>query len=219
MRVAPVALLYDTSENGTADIQTVDKEAAYVAAVTHGHPLGYMPAAVVAHIINRLVYGPMASLKDIVIEAKKTCETIFAGKEYLEELSQKIDLAIELSENNDSDINNIHAIGEGWVGEETLGIAIYCALKYQKDFSKALITAVNHDGDSDSTGAVTGNILGAMIGYDLIEDKWKKDLELHDVILEIAADLCHDCQMNMSNNYRDLAWIQKYVEMRRFTLD
>lgn len=41
-------------------------------------------------------------------------------------------------------------------------------MKCQDDFSKALCVAVNHDGDSDSTGAVTGNILGVYFGYEKI---------------------------------------------------
>ena len=32
------------------------------------------------------------------------------------------------------------------------------------DFDAALRAAVNHGGDSDSTGAVTGNIIGAHLG-------------------------------------------------------
>ena len=126
-----------------------------------------------------------------------------------------IDLAVTLSKNTDSDLNNIHRLGEGWAAEETLGIAIYCALKYQKDFSKAIITAVNHRGDSDSTGAVTGNILGALVGYDAIDNKWKQDLELIDVILEMADDLCYGCLMEEYSSYRDPAWESKYIHMRR----
>ena len=75
------------------------------------------------------------------------------------------------------------------VGEETLGVALFCSLRYQNDFSRGIIAAVNHNGDSDSTGAVTGNILGAIFGYDAIENKWKDNLELIDVILKVADDL------------------------------
>ena len=217
MRVAPVALLYDGSESGNVDIRNLDKEGAYVAAITHGHPLGYMPAAVVTHIINRMVYGPKMSLKEAVIEAQKTCSEIFEGFNHLDEMNQIIDLAIELSENDERDLNNIHKLGEGWVAEETLGIALYCALKYQNDFSKAIAVAVNHKGDSDSTGAVTGNILGAVVGYAAIEDQWKRDLELHDVILEMADDLCHGCRMSEYSSYRDPAWVRKYIEMHRYS--
>ena len=124
-------------------------------------------------------------------------------------------LTVELSENGDTDIENIHKLGEGWVAEETLGIAIYCSLKYQNDFSKGIISAVNHKGDSDSTGAVTGNILGAWLGFEAIDEKWKKNIELYDVIDEMALDLCHGCAMSEYGHYRDEIWMTKYIDMRR----
>ncbi|MDO4651137.1 MAG: ADP-ribosylglycohydrolase family protein, partial [Eubacteriales bacterium] len=130
---------------------------------------------------------------------------------------QLIDLAVELSENDADDLDNIHRLGEGWVAEETLAIAIYCSLKYYNDFSAAMIASVNHKGDSDSTGAVTGNIVGAIVGYAKIEDKWKKDLELHDVILEMAEDLCTGCLMDAYTNYEDPVWKQKYTNKYQYT--
>ncbi len=184
MRVAPVGLI------SGINIVIIDKLAAEAAAITHSHSLGYMPAAVLAHIINRIVY-PVSdmSLKEIVLEAKETINTIFKNDTDINTLSKIIGLAVELSENNESDLDNIHRLGEGWVGEETLGIALYCSLRYQNDFSKGIIAAVNHNGDSDSTGAVTGNILGALFGYDAIENKWKDNLELIDVILKVSDDM------------------------------
>ena len=211
MRIAPIALYYRKT-----DTDRLDTEAAEIAAITHSHSLGYMPAAALCHIINRILTSPEMSLKDIIFDAKDAVSRLFNGDEHLKELTDIIELAVRLSENNDSDLNNIHALGEGWVAEETLAIAIYCALKYQNDFSKALIASVNHNGDSDSTGAVTGNILGAWAGYDAIEDKWKKNLELSDVILEMAADVCHGCHMSEYGSYFDPEWMTKYVYMHRF---
>ena len=174
-----------------------------------------MPAAVLTQIINRRVFpGKEMSLKEIVIEAKKTAEKLFEGDKHIDELSVIIDQAIRLSENKYSDLNNIHRLGEGWVAEETLAIAIYCALRHQGDFSAGIIAAVNHKGDSDSTGAVTGNILGALLGYDAIDEKWKKDLELHDVIIEMADDICHGCQMSEYSDYEDPDWFRKYIGMQ-----
>ena len=212
MRVAPIAVDYQT------DMDTLDMEGAQLAAITHGHSLGYMPAAVLVHIINRIVFpegGERQPLKDIILEARDSVAKIFAGDPHLRELTDIIDLAIRLSENGEDDLDNIHQLGEGWVAEETLGISLYCALRYQNDFSAGIIAAVNHKGDSDSTGAVTGNILGAMVGYRAIEEKWKKDLELSDVILEIADDLCHGCQMSEYSLYRDADWEKKYIYMKR----
>lgn len=212
MRVAPIAVDYQT------DMDTLDMEGAQLAAITHGHSLGYMPAAVLVHIINRIVFpegGERQPLKDIILEARDSVAKIFAVDPHLRELTDIIDLAIRLSENGEDDLDNIHRLGEGWVAEETLGISLYCALRYQNDFSAGIIAAVNHKGDSDSTGAVTGNILGALIGYRAIDEKWKKDLELSDVILEIADNLCHGCQMSEYSLYRDADWEKKYIYMKR----
>ncbi|MBR1905297.1 MAG: ADP-ribosylglycohydrolase family protein [Clostridiales bacterium] len=102
--------------------------------------------------------------------------------------------AVELAQSDISDIDAIHQLGEGWVAEETLAIAVFSALKYDNDFDKAIRCSVNHSGDSDSTGAVTGNILGAYLGYEAVPQKYKDNLELIDVILAIADDLYNDCQ-------------------------
>ena len=97
------------------------------------------------------------------------------------------------------------------MAEETLGISLYCALRHRDDFSAGVIAAVNHGGDSDSTGAVTGNILGALLGYRAIGEKWKEKLELAGIICEMAVDLCHGCQMGEYSWYQDQNWLDKYV--------
>ena len=207
MRIAPVGTM------DWPDIKELDRESAQITAITHGHPLGYMPSAVLAHIINRIVYpaNPTLSLRDIVLEARDTTSELFQGNPFLPKLCSIIDKAVDLAENSaESDLENIHRLGEGWVAEETLGIALYCALKYQDDFSAGVIASVNHKGDSDSTGAVAGNILGAWVGYEAIEDKWKENLELKDVILEIADDLSSGVPLNEKGVCDDGDWIRKY---------
>ena len=87
---------------------------------------------------------------------------------------------------------------------------------YDHDFDKALIAAVNHGGDSDSTGSITGNILGAYLGLSAIPEKYTRDLELLDVITEIADDLYYGCIINeytRSTDPRDIAWEEKYVDI------
>ena len=215
MRIAPFALYYDMP-----DIERTDMEAAQIAAITHGNSLGYMPAAFLAHILNRLLYSKEdLGLKEVVAEAGDTVRKLFKDDSHIDELTDIVDLAVELSENGDSDVSNIRKLGEGWVAEETLAIAVYCALRYENDFSRGIAAAVNHDGDSDSTGAVTGNILGLINGFSGIADKWKKGLELSDVILEIADDVCHRCQMTEYSAYYDPAWVLKYIYARRYRGD
>lgn len=110
------------------------------------------------------------------------------------------------------DLDAIQQLGEGWVAEETLAIAVYCSLKYSDDFDKALIASVNHSGDSDSTGAVTGNILGAYLGLQGIPQKYLDNLELKEVILELADDLFKDYRISEYGSYHDEIWEQKYIE-------
>lgn len=212
MRVAPLGLHYEP--HSYEWLSVLQKTAAELSAITHGHDLGYIPSAVLVQIINQIVY-PLEekNLKQIVIDAKDVAMKLFEDEQHIVELGELIDKAIELSENDLDDLENIRYLGEGWVAEETLAIAIYCSLKYQDDFSKGIIAAVNHSGDSDSTGAVTGNILGALVGYENIENKWKEKLELKNVILEMADDLCYGCQMSEYGNYRDEDWVRKYMDM------
>lgn len=217
MRVAPAGLLR------TASIEKLDYEGAQLAAITHGHSLGYMTGAVLTHVINRIVYPEpeqedvpeQKSLKKIILEARDRTEEIFPGDPYLKYLTELIELAVELSENDQEDLQNIHRLGEGWVAEEALAIALYCSLRYQKDFSAGIIASVNHKGDSDSTGAITGNILGAWLGYEQMEDKWKQDLELSELILEMAGDISQDCRIKeYSSPDPDPDWERKYISCR-----
>ena len=136
--------------------------AAQAAALTHGHPLGYMPSAALVDIISRILIGTK-DMQGVIDATRDTMGSLFGSEPCLNELLCMIDRAVELSRNGNSDVENIHAIGEGWTGEEALGIAIYCSVRYQDDFSRAIIAAVNHNGDSDSTGAIAGNIVGARL--------------------------------------------------------
>jgi ADP-ribosylglycohydrolase len=82
----------------------------------------------------------------------------------------------------------LREMGKGFVAEEALAIGLYCVLSDQ-DFSKSALLAVNHSGDSDSTGSIAGNLLGAMQGVDAIPAKWLGPLELRETIEAVADDL------------------------------
>lgn len=211
MRVAPIGLTYPWY-----DLQKTIREAAEEAAVTHGHPLGFIPAGILAGIIKRIMINEgREPLKTIINDAVTETRKEFGNYSEFDYLEQLISKAFALAWNDEPDLENIGVLGEGWVAEETLAIAIYCALRYQDDFSKGIIAAVNHSGDSDSTGAVTGNILGAWLGIDAIESKWTDDLEMLDVITEVADDLDHGCQINEYTADDDPVWLWKYVYGRR----
>ena len=208
MRVAPIGLYLG---GRSVDDTEVDMIGAETAALTHGHDLGFIPAAALVHIINSVSHSNIA-LIEAVEKAKSAVANEFSNAKHITDMVNLIDKAIALSKEEYNDLDAIRELGQGWVAEETLAIAIYCALKYSDDFEKAIIAAVNHSGDSDSTGAVTGNILGAYLGRKSIPDKYLEDLELRDTIIELADDLYNDCQMSEYGEYRDPIWIQKYIE-------
>lgn len=187
MRVAPIGLYFGTSHPLTADMLGAD-----AAALTHGHEMGYIPAAMLVHIIRLVSHNREITLKEAVLDARAAMEILFAGRQYLPAFLQRMDQAVSLSETAMDDLTAIHALGRGWCGDEALAIAVYCALKYSGDFEQAIIASVNHRGDSDSTGAITGNILGAYLGLSGIPGKYLEHLELQDVILELAEDLYDD---------------------------
>lgn len=192
MRIAPIPL-YGLSQNRISNVAILNELAADASKITHEHPLGYIPAYITSHIIYRLAtneFPTRETFKDYVCEAMQMADEKYDSQiNELQTLHTLIDKALILADQNIPDHEAIREIGEGWVAEETIAIAIYCVGKHFKDFEKALIASVNHGGDSDSTGAVTGNILGAAIGYDAIPQYFKNDLELHDVILHVADDL------------------------------
>lgn len=191
MRIAPIPLYAAVQDR--MSIEEADLLAGEAAEITHQHPLGYISAALMSHVIYRLardIEPTQESMKRYIMEGvemiRKHYKAYYNDVERMAELAER---AILLLDNGKTDLENISCLGEGWTGEEALAIALYCALKHFDSFEDAMIAAVNHGGDSDSTGAVTGNILGAAIGYEAIPQFYMDDLEMHELILHMADDL------------------------------
>lgn len=209
MRVAPIGLYFNDRSH---DIKDICRFGAETAALTHGHPLGWMPAAALVQIIHEIAQDNETIL-DATLHALNTIDEIYPESKERDYFTNLIEKAIDLAAEDMNDIEAIHQLGEGWVAEEALAIAVYCAIKYSGDIDKALIAAVNHNGDSDSTGAVTGNIVGAQVGIFGIPEKYTENLELYDLIIEIADDLWHDCQIHEYGGYNDPVWEAKYIDI------
>lgn len=175
MRVAPVGLM--------KSITNPFRIACECAALTHGHPSGYLAAGTFALIIHNIIndFSIVDSVYFALDELRK--------HEGHEECSKALHFSIELANNSIPAIKAINHLGEGWVAEEALAISVFCALRFQDNFERAVCAAVNHDGDSDSTGAITGNIIGAYLGIKEIPNKWVETLELNNVISKIADDI------------------------------
>lgn len=185
MRVAPVAIYCHSKGIPVAEADRLGAEAA---AITHGHPLGYLPAAFFVHILYRLLEG--MELIGAVEDALLRVSPLFENSEYLLTLVELVRRAMALAEQDLDDLDAIRVLGQGWVAEETLAIALYCCLKHPTDFAETVIAAVNHSGDSDSTGAVAGNLIGAFLGAKSIPKQYLHGLELLSTTVDMARALC-----------------------------
>ena len=181
MRVAPVGLFaWRLRQNESPhDAFRLGTE---LAALTHGHPTGALTGGVLAVLILALTDG--ASLADALAASKD----ILRAETGHEETLRAIEMAEELAVSGLPHEEAIAQLGQGWIAEEALAISIYCAL-VARNFKQGVILAVNHDGDSDSTGSIVGNLLGATHGVKAIPAEWLEPLELRDVITELAEDL------------------------------
>ncbi|OQY81269.1 MAG: hypothetical protein B6D41_19915 [Chloroflexi bacterium UTCFX4] len=195
MRVAPVALMYATEPTRAFEI------GCETAALTHGHPSGYLAAGCLASALAFLVQG------ESLPQAIQATRAILRQWEHHQECLAAIDRALALYETTPPTAESIETLGGAWVGEETLSIAFYCALHFQNDFRQGILAAVNHSGDCDSTGAVTGNILG-LIKPAQLPTEWIDRLELANVVREIALDLANGFQG--ADAEAEAAWMEKY---------
>ena len=195
MRAAPYGLMPGSREAAM-------ERAAADAALTHGHPLAWGSSAWLAACVHALVHGQgMDGLEEIRLPRKLDPE----GS--LQSLVQK---AIALAGEAVPDLEAIHTLGEGWVAEEALAIALFCALRHRDDFAAAIRAAVNHKGDSDSTGAICGNILGAFLGAEAVAKAFDlEQLELKDIIQTLSLDLLRTHTATPIPG-QDPAWDQKY---------
>ena len=186
MRMAPAGLINTSPGFSGVELQRLG---AQLAELTHRHELGWMPAGVFAHIVSLLAHNESCSVREAATQALNTLPEAFSNAHYLAQLQELLGYTLRLADSAMPDLEAIHALGEGWVAEEALAIGLLCSLRHENDFEGAITSAVNHGGDSDSTGAIAGNIVGAHLGLAGIPQHYLEHLELRDTISKIADDL------------------------------
>jgi len=183
MRVAPIGLFAWHFDRGRS-VRHAFELANQAAALTHGHPTGHLTAGVMAAVVQLLVEG-----QPLPQAIETSCDLLVEQAGH-EETLQAIRAAGHLARTDpDADIAEL---GQGWIAEEALAMSLFVAL-VSTDMEDALRRAVNHSGDSDSTGAITGNLLGAAWGDACIPPRWLDVLELRAEIQAVADDL-FDCK-------------------------
>lgn len=196
MRVAPVGLMRYESPD-IAFQWGCDS-----AAITHGHSTGYLSAGFFASMISAIVSGATLT------ESIETAKELLCAQEHHKEVLDAVKAAERAAQTGSFSVATLENLGEGWIAEEALGISLYCCLTHQDNLLSGVLSAVNHGGDGDSTGSIAGNILGLIHGVDAIPEKLANNLQLSDLVCEMAEDLYIRVKGDMDNPNED--WCKKY---------
>jgi ADP-ribosylglycohydrolase len=179
MRIAPLAV---------ASVGEPFQLACDVAAITHGHPSGYLSAGALALILARLM--DEGSLDAGIDDALLALQGASGGEEVISAIKR----ARELASKADASAEAVETLGTGWVAEEALAISLFCALCATREegldcFRQGVVLAANHGGDSDSTAAITGTLLGTYLGMEAIPGELIFPVQGRELIERICEDL------------------------------
>ena len=161
---------------------------AAAAGYTHGHPTAQLTSGALAVLIS----GLMKSLS--LEEAIDSAISVLRTEPSSEESVVALERALYFARHHPGDAHALERLGAGWVAEEALAIAVYSALSYPEPdrFLDALALAVTHGGDSDSTGAICGNILGAAHGESALPPALAFEVEGRGDLLQLADDFVYE---------------------------
>lgn len=184
MRSAPLGL---TPPWSRATPEWQFDAAAQAAGYTHGHPTGKAASGAFAVLVGAILRG------ESLPEAAQTALLMLRRQDGGEETAQALQRALEAAEGR-AGADVIGSLGEGWVAEEALAMGLYAALAHPgaDEVLDALSLAVTHSGDSDSTGAICGNILGALHGESALPAELAFEVEGRGTILTLADDFIYE---------------------------
>ncbi len=175
MRVGCIGAFYD-------DLDDVAVVARDCARITHGHPAGLAGAAV-AMARQQMPFVEMHA------EVSRRC---CGESPDFDLVWQRIPAVLERAPDEvliDLAADRPHALGEGWVAEEAVASAMWCAWRNAVDYRAGVLAAVNTDGDSDSIATIAGSILGARLGIAAIPAEWVRDVEDSALLLDLGRRL------------------------------
>lgn len=156
-----------------------------ITAYTHGHPLAILSGGFLASLV--------ACIRKYRQRGFDYCLNVAIGllkrSPYGAMIIKKIEEGVKLNVDFLSQEHVTFILGEGWEIEDAISFALYCIAKYKKDYKKVILSSINHSGNSDSIGAITGGILGAFIGYNELPQEWVINVENTDKIAFLSKNL------------------------------
>ncbi len=151
---------------------------------THGHATAAVSAAYLANVVallldDKSLAEAVATTRDVIVDH---------FPEHHHETTTIVDRAIALADDGPPVPQTVESLGGGWIAEEALAISVLVALT-ATGWRGALTRAVTHSGDTDSTGSITGNLLGALWGDADLPEDWLTHLEGKPTITRLANQL------------------------------
>lgn len=186
MRVAPLAFGLKR--------EFVREFAIETSALTHGHPTGQLAAAFWAELLADVMNGRDLELysRSLVDQYRK-----IDGADEVVAAAEKARSAVR-----DGTPQTVATLGEGWIAEECLAIALYAALS-TTNFKDGISVALKHSGDSDSCGAVAGSLLGIMYPEEVFAFDCTSLIELQECLRKLSKDLVNVQSFDFTQELRD----------------
>ena len=174
MRAAPIGYLYQHEPEKL-------KEVAHTTGIcTHGHPAADAACIGAAYLVKLALDG---------VPPDKIIAQLFT---FTAGVSAEFDQAISKVEKclgwRDEE-KALSYLGEGWVGEEAVALALYCFMRNPDSYEKVVIRGANTNGDSDSIACIAGSISGAYLGIDEIPPEWVRKIEKSPYLEDLAQSL------------------------------
>lgn len=198
MRVAPIGI-FNAAHPQTYKYEDTAHLAGWAAELTHKHIASTFASATLAMIVENCIHEEKVDRMTFtwIVDGSVTILRNYItdnDKAWLE-FRDLMNMAMEFGMSDMPETEAIRQLGEGWVGDEALAIAIFSVIRHLDSFGDCIVCAVNHDGDSDSTGAIAGNIIGAIHGYSAIPKYYLENLEIEPILVSVADDLCADVKI------------------------
>lgn len=151
------------------------------AALTHGHPDGWAPAGVMAMAVRQLIDD--RDWRDVVAAGLAQVLESHPQASGTVALLGQVSAALMPS----GTIRTSASFGEGWVGDEALAVGLHAAATARR-FSEAIEQGANHDGDSDSTASIAGQLYGAKHGLAALQADAVYRIDVLEPLLELAGE-------------------------------